>query len=146
MAGGGDLPDAKLLLEGRIGDDGRYIEEHLLATTVGQDAALTKDGTSPVRPLVFLNACQVGRLFHAPLGIGGFAESFINAGAGAFVSSLWSVGDEPAGTFGATFYTRLKAGDTLAAATVAAREAARVANDATWLAYVVYGHPDAVLA
>jgi len=35
----------------------------------------------------------------------------------------------------------LLASKTLAEATIAAREAARKERDATWLAYVVYGHP-----
>jgi CHAT domain-containing protein len=74
-----------------------------------------------------------------------FAEAFIRAGAGAFVSSLWAVGDEPATTFSHEFYAELKDGSSVAEAAVAAREKARAAGDATWLAYVVYAHPDAKL-
>ena len=146
VAAGGEVSDAKLLLEGYLanGSEDSYQEEHLLATTVRQEANLAKR-TDPVRPLVFLNACQAGRLGRQLTSLGGFASAFIMAGAGAFVSSLWNVGDEPASTFGIAFYERLLAGDTIAEATVAARERARSAGDATWLAYVVYGHPDAKL-
>jgi hypothetical protein len=149
VATGGATQDAKLLLEGWLDPNtpagvDPYLPEFLLATTVRQEANLAKPDDR-VRPLVFLNACQVGRLGHQLSSIGGFAESFIIAGAGAFVSSLWNVGDEPAATFGMAFYNRLKAGDTVAAAAAAAREKARLAGDATWLAYVVYAHPDAKL-
>jgi CHAT domain len=144
-ASGGNMSDAKLLLEGRLDDSAAYVEEFLLATTVRQEANLARSD-EPVRPLVFLNACQAGRLGQQLTSIGGFADSFLAAGAGAFVSSLWNVGDEPAATFGITLYERLKAGDTIATAAVKARKQARDAGDATWLAYVVYAHPDARLA
>jgi CHAT domain-containing protein len=142
--------DAKVLLQGRIDPEASaaghdpYLQEHLLSTTVRQEARLANPDQT-VRPLVFLNACQVGRLGHQLSSLGGFADSFIKAGAGAFISSLWNVGDQPAATFGMTFYARLKAGDTVAVASVAVREAAREARDASWLAYVVYAHPDARL-
>ena len=48
------------------------------------------------RPLVFLNACQVGRSGYQLTRTGGFAQGFLKAGAGIFVSTLWSVVDEPA--------------------------------------------------
>ena len=67
------------------------------------------------------------------------------AGAGAFVSSLWSVGDQPARTFTETWYQELLAGKTVTEATIAARLAAAAASDATWLAYTVYAHPHAVI-
>ena len=44
-------------------------------------------------------------------------------------------------TSSSTLVAQLLAGKTLCQATIAGREAARRAGDATWLAYVVYGHP-----
>jgi CHAT domain-containing protein/uncharacterized protein associated with vWA-MoxR-VMAP ternary system len=139
--------DAMVMLEGRVDKSLRdpYVPDYLRSITVRNTARLAR-GDEPERPLVFLNACQSGRLKHRLSSISGFADSFLQAGAGAFVSSLWNIGDTPAATFGAEFYTRLKAGDTVAEATVAAREKARSADDATWLAYVVYAHPDATLS
>lgn len=148
-ASGGSIQDANILLQGRIdprpaaGQD-PYIPDELPAMLIQQDADLAAPG-APVRPLVVLNACQVGRTGMQLSSIGGFAQAFIGAGAGAFVSSLWAVGDEPAASFTTEFYRRLNAGKTIAAASVAARETARTAGDATWLAYVVYAHPDAKL-
>ena len=86
-----------------------------------------------------------GRAGYRLTGSGGFVQAFLKGQAGAFIGTLWSVGDAPAHTFTETFYARLVAGQTIAEATVAAREQARVAGDATWLAYVVYAHPHARL-
>src|SRR5215475_14933337 len=47
-------------------------------------------------PLVFLNACEVGRTTPALVGLGGFADSFIQIGASAVIAPLWSVDDSAA--------------------------------------------------
>lgn len=141
-ADGADIGGAALLLEGRI-EDGAYIEDRLLSSTVRAHARLAGRAGGP---MVVLNACQVGRQGPTLTGVGGFADAFLEAGARVFVSSLWSVGDVQAHSFAQTLYTRLLAGDGLAQATTAARAAARKRGDAAWLAYVVYGHPDARIA
>jgi hypothetical protein len=51
----------------------------------------------------------------------------------------------PAATFITSLYDQLLAGATLAEATAASREQARLHGDSTWLAYTVYGHPQARL-
>jgi hypothetical protein len=94
-------------------------------------------------PLVFLNACDVGRLPAGDVGLGGFPEAFLRGGAGAFIGCAWSVGDEPAGRFVDAFYDALLAGGTIASATREARAAARAEGDLSDLAYTVYAHPDA---
>ncbi len=98
------------------------------------------------RPLVFVNACQVGRLGYKLTGLGGFAQAFLTAGAGVFAGTLWSVGDHPAGAFAQRFYKEMRAGANLSEATVRAREQARQEGDASWLCYSVYGHPLALLS
>jgi CHAT domain-containing protein len=148
-ATGGSVEDARIFLQGRIDPNpgpgvDPYVTDELAAMQIREYGNLA-DPEKSVRPLVVLNACQVGRPGIQLTSIGGFAEAFIHAGAGGFVSSLWSVGDEPAASFTTEFYRRLKRGSTIADASVAAREAARNAGDATWLAYVVYAHPDAKL-
>jgi CHAT domain-containing protein len=97
------------------------------------------------RPLVFVNACQVGRAGYKLTGLGGFAQAFLGAGAGIFARTLWSVGDELASTFAQHFYRQMKAGAKLSYVAAKAREAARKAGDASWLCYVVYDHPAAVI-
>jgi hypothetical protein len=54
--------------------------------------------------------------------------------------------DAPARAFTETWYESVLGGATVAEATIAAREAARRAGDATWLAFVVYAHPHATVA
>ena len=137
-----DVTNARLMMQGRV-EGGSYIPEYLNATTVSEFANLTGDDGN--RPLVVLNACQVGRAGYQLTGIGGFAAAFIDRGAGAFVSSLWSVGDRPARTFTETLYEELLKRKSMTDAVVAARQAAADAGDATWLAYTVYAHPHAVI-
>jgi hypothetical protein len=133
---------ARLMLEGRVEQAG-YVPVYLDDDTVGNYADL--DGADGNRPLVVLNACQVGRAGWKLTSIGGFADAFIRNGAGAFVGTLWSVGDKPARHFTEGFYGALIEGKRLSEAALIGREAAKKAGEATWLAYVVYGHPEALV-
>ena len=140
-----NISAAAIYLTGRINPDPPhdYIWEPFTATSVEEFADLI--GSDGSQPIVVLNACQAGRTGYQLSSMGGFAQAFLERGAGVFVSSLWSVGDQPAGVFAEQFYARLRAGDTLTAAVRSARSAAFAAGDATWLAYAVYGLPDATV-
>jgi len=98
------------------------------------------------RPAFFFNACEVGRQGWALTRIGGWANRLISCGAGLFVGPLWSVRDASALSFATTFYQSLFSGETLATAAHQARSAAKQAGDPTYLAYSVYGHPNARVA
>jgi hypothetical protein len=95
------------------------------------------------RPLVFLNACEVGQGGQSLVGMGGWAQAFLKAGAGAFIGPYWKVSDVSASTFAQTFYRQLLDSKSVGEAVHAARQAIKQANDPTWLAYTVYAHPDA---
>ena len=121
-----------------------------------QDGVLTPDDLSPsatkglraARPLLFLNACSVGRLGFGLTGLGGWADKLINtARVGAFIGTLWDVNDELAAAFAQHFYARLFAGDALGDAFHAARLHIRDQAPAnpTWLAYTLYGDPNGVV-
>lgn len=97
-------------------------------------------------PLVFINACQVGRSGMALTGIGGWANRFVEAGAGAFIGAYWSVYDEPAFAFATEVYTRLLDGVPVGRAVRDARLAIRKPGDPTWLAYTVFADPLATVA
>ena len=97
------------------------------------------------KPLVFLNACQSGRMAPSLTDLGGWPRAMFNAGAGAFVGTSWSVHEKPAVTFAETFYQALLDGDTLAEAAGDGRAATR-GQGASWLAFTVYGLPSARMA
>ena len=92
-------------------------------------------------PLVFFNACQVGRSGMALTGIGGWARRFVQVGAGAFIGAYWSVYDEAAFAFAKEVYARLLASMPIGEAVKEARIAVRAEGDPTWLAYTVFADP-----
>jgi hypothetical protein len=96
-------------------------------------------------PLVFLNACQLGRGGMSLTDMGGWAARFLEAGAGAFVGAYWNVYDESAFNFAKELYTRLLDGESMGAAVHGARLAARDIGDPSWLAYTAFAHPEAKL-
>jgi len=138
----GNIAHAQLLLQGRM-EGGGFKRVFLNATTVEAFANLGSAGAKSNRPMVVLNACQVGRTGFALTRIGGFATAFLSRGAGIFVAPLWSVPDRAAVDFVATLYEWLVKGDSLAKAAAKARQAIRKPGDATWLAYSIYGNPEA---
>lgn len=133
--------DARLMLQGRT-EGNQYFPSLLPATVVSAVSRFAENGRHPI---VVLNACQVGSQRLGLTTLGGFAQAFLGAGAGAFVAPLWSVGDREATVFARTFYSTLKEGKSMSEAAITAREAARAQPqaDASWLAYAVYGYPHA---
>lgn len=98
-----------------------------------------------IRPLVFFNACQTGRLEHSLSGLDGWAARWVQRfGCGAFLAPLWSVKDSAAQIFAQVFYEELARGLTLGEAVVNARRQVRRRDPASldWAAYSVYGHPN----
>jgi hypothetical protein len=143
LADPADIAAACLQMPGKPRSDGTMSDESVLASTVKREACL-EDGDW--KPIVVLNACQSLRGGYSLKGVGGFAEAFVEGGAGVIVGSSWSVGDMPALAFIEEFYKRFfdaRKPESLASAAAAARQKAREDGDATWLAYVVYGHPRA---
>jgi hypothetical protein len=101
-------------------------------------------GVTKSKPLIFLNACHSGQVGFALTGLGGWAERFVNAGASAFIGTLWEVNDKLAAEFAVNFYQRLWQGETLGNAFHAARLHIRDQDPAnpTWLAYTLYADPN----
>ena len=89
-------------------------------------------------PLVFLNACQVGKSGLNLGVIGGFAEALMNRQFGGLVAPLWSVYDDPAGTCSTTFIKDVLSGSTFAEALRKIR--AQFGDESpTFLSYIYYG-------
>jgi CHAT domain/NACHT domain len=98
------------------------------------------------RPLVFFNACSTGQQGWALTGPSGWVQAWVGTGgAGAFIAPQWSVRDAQAFELARVFYLGLGQGRTLGQAARLARWWARRKNrrDSTWLAFAVYGHPNA---
>jgi CHAT domain/Sigma-70, region 4/Sigma-70 region 3 len=97
-------------------------------------------------PTVFINACRSAGLNATYNRLDGWATKFLEAGAAAFIGSLWAVSDGAAREFAQELYGQLQAGSSLGQAVKCARAAAAgQPDDPTWLAYTVYGDPRATL-
>lgn len=103
------------------------------------------------KSFLFMNACQVG-VGGEELGqYAGFAGFAIGAGFSGFIGPLWSVNDEVAKRIAVDFYRRCFGTDGAPARPVAdvladmrsqyLSEPDPKKRQATWLAYVHYGHP-----
>jgi hypothetical protein len=110
--------------------------------------AALSHGLAEASPLVFLNACRTAGEIPGLTQMMGWAKYFMNAGAGAFLGSLWAVRSSSARAFSDAFYEalvtrRAPLGD---ASLQARRAIAGDGGDPTWLAYTVYGNPSATIA
>jgi CHAT domain-containing protein len=102
------------------------------------------EALAPSAPLIFINACRAAGLAARYNQLDGWAHGFLEAGAAAFIGSLWAIEDTSARVFAATIYAGLQEGKPLGDVVVEARKAAaRGDGDPTWLAYSVYGDPGA---
>ena len=109
--------------------------------------AVTNRALAGRNPLIFINACRSAGAVPEYTRMAGWAQQFMAAGAGAFVGTLWAVGNGAAQAFAEAFYAALASGDSLGEASRHARVAAgRDQDDPAWLAYSVYGDPAAQAA
>lgn len=98
-------------------------------------------------PTIFVNACRSAGLTATYNRLDGWASKFLEAGAAAFIGSLWAVSDRTAREFAGELYGQLRRGAALGEAVMRARQAAASApGDPTWLAYTVYGDPRATIS
>lgn len=95
------------------------------------------------RPLLFFNACHSARTDFNPVGIGGWAKTFLKEGASAFIGPFWEVVDDSALKLAQKFYSELLDGTPIGEALRQARMAVKDRGDPTWLSYSLYAHPEA---
>jgi CHAT domain len=96
------------------------------------------------RPLVFLNACEVGRPAPGLASVGGFPASFIASDAGAVIAPLWSVEDDIAHEVSTRFYRAVERDPARPFADIlrGLRAQAYTADGAdSYAAYCFYGDP-----
>ena len=113
------------------------------------DGMLSSDqvegGDLPGRPLVFLNACQVGQASEVLGDYAGMAAAFLKAGASAVIAPLWSIDDATARSIALSFYREtLENGATPAEVIRRVRAGFKPDVDAqssTYMAYQFFGDP-----
>jgi hypothetical protein len=150
------MPLVQLISKGRFGllhfachnrfdpDDGSSIRLDSPFTPTFLATAATDQTLARTAPVVFINACRSAGQVPSYNKLDGWAEKFLRAGAAAFIGTLWEVSDAMAREFAQELYGRLVDGDPLGKAVMAARHAvAAEPGDPTWLAYAVYGDPQA---
>ncbi|WP_275512456.1 CHAT domain-containing protein [Bradyrhizobium yuanmingense] len=100
------------------------------------------------RPLVFLNACEIGRLKPALVGVRGFASAFIELGAAAVIAPLWSVDDGIAHQVARAFYEAVKNDPSKPFSLIMSqiRDKAYTEAKDTFAAYCFFGDPLASIA
>jgi CHAT domain len=116
-----------------------YLENQ--ETLTPEDLSGKVSNLGRAKPVVFFNACQIGRSAMSLTDIGGWARQFLRAGAGAFIGAYWSIYDQPAYDFAQNLYSRLLNGIPIGRAVQQARTAIKLAGDPTWLAYTVFADP-----
>ena len=104
-----------------------------------------KNGLGRYHPIIFLNACQSAAEGNILGLIAGFPAAFLNAGASAVISPLWTISDAYAKEITEEFYTAAFAqpGATLGEIMQSIRKKWVAENHLTFLAYVLYGDPQA---
>jgi len=117
---------------------------HFLQALPGVRAGLERS-----KPLVFLNACEVGRQAPRLLDAGGFPVALVELAAGSVIAPLWSVKDQSAFEMAREFYEIAIGDPTLPAAEIVSRLRRRAYEDDpfddTYAAYTFYGDPLATL-
>jgi CHAT domain-containing protein len=98
------------------------------------------------RPMVFLNACEVGRPTRGLVGTAGLAKSFIDIDASCVVGALWSVEDRIAHAVAVEFYEQILSDPGVPFAEALRRVRARgyaADGEDSYAAYCFYGDPAA---
>jgi predicted component of type VI protein secretion system len=115
-------------------------------TPLQMNRAAVSQALAGRQPTVFINACRSAGMIPSYHQLDGWARKFLEAGAGAFIGSLWAVRDSTARDFASELYRNLRRGTTFGESVRQARlAAANEPADPTWLAYAAYGDPHATL-
>jgi tetratricopeptide (TPR) repeat protein len=115
-------------------EDGLYLRPE----DIGENAVKFRQA----KPLVILNTCQSGVQGFSLTEIKSWATQFLDAGASAFIGTLWRVSDKAAFKFTQELYKQLSAGTVLGQAVQKARIICKEPGDSSWLAYELYGQPN----
>ena len=90
-------------------------------------------------PILYLNACSVGRVGMVVGRMGGFAANCLKSGWSGVIAPYWPINDESARDFSASLYKKLKLGRSIGEAIQELR--VEHPNDPTFQAYSYIGDP-----
>lgn len=94
------------------------------------------------KPLIFMNACQSGRMNYSFSGAGGFTKAFLDTGASVFVGTIWKVPDELSKEFSEEFYRNVfENGISLGEALRDTKRKLSTSKNPAWLSYTLYCSP-----
>jgi CHAT domain-containing protein len=109
------------------------------------DVALATIGSTD-RPIMFVNACEIGNRGWSLTQIGGWADAFCDVKFTAFVGPYWAVDDAVAHKAALRFYEELRGKATLGEAMRTVRRQYLEDKDhpyhPSWLAYTLHCHPN----
>jgi len=94
-----------------------------------------------LRPWVFFNGCRTGGGGVSLDGTSGWAKRFLEAGAGSFIGTHWSVSDRAAREVAIALYSHFLGGMPIGKALRKIREDLLEEDPLTALNYMVYAHP-----
>lgn len=103
------------------------------------------DYSLPRSPVVFANACMTSAKDYYGANSKNIAEAFIEAGASAFIGTLWKTSDKWSADFAAMFYKHLRAGMTIGDSlrlTKYALAKKAGSDDIDWASFTLFGDPD----
>ena len=105
-------------------------------------------GIGAQHPLVFLNACQVGGAGVTLSFVTGWPQAFLAMGASAVIAPLWSIGDQCARDIAMNFYRYVISNSpvSIGAALQHIRNEFKKNRQMTYLAYLLYGDPTAIIS
>ncbi len=128
------------------GDAALWLADCRDFTTAFVDQPIVRNGLGKDRPLVFLNACQVGGQGKVVAIVTGWPQAFLNIGATACVAPLWNVVDANAKSVSAQFYRLVFQNHvSLGAALQQIKSQWESARSLTYLSYTLYGDPAATV-
>ncbi|MSQ84315.1 MAG: AgmX/PglI C-terminal domain-containing protein [Myxococcales bacterium] len=98
-------------------------------------------------PLVFFNACEVGRAERTAGFVDGWGPAVLEKGASGYIGGLWPLGDSAAADAASVFYAAALAteGASVAEALRQVRAKFEQTGDPTYMAYVYYGDANLTL-
>jgi CHAT domain-containing protein len=110
-------------------EDGPFPSMRLIGTRLGQEA----------QPILYLNACSLGKNAPVPGRMGGFAANCLAGGWSGVIAPYWLINDQSAAAFSQALYAKLKANRSIGEAL----QELRVENlsDPMFLAYSYIGDP-----